>query len=64
MSGGGLCSQTVGIKVMQGVRSGALQSGVGGESAGWGVMKGWGERVSDKKKLIQWMTSDPQASVG
>lgn len=48
---------------MQGVRSGPLQSGVVGKSAGWGVMKGWGERVSDKKKLIQWMTSDPQASV-
>lgn len=30
---------------------------------GEGVMKGWGERVSDEKKLIQWMTSDPQASV-
>lgn len=30
---------------------------------GEGVMKGWGEGVRDKRKLIQWTTSDPQASV-
>lgn len=30
---------------------------------GEGVMKGWGQRVRDKNKLIEWMTSDPQASV-
>lgn len=50
-------------KTNAGVRGGVLQSGGGGESAGWGVMEGWGERESDKKKLMQWMTSDPQASV-
>lgn len=30
---------------------------------GEGVMRGWGERMRAKKKLSQWMTSDPQASV-